>query len=105
MPDKTQLDILEFVKAHKLDVRISDERDDERASRLRREEADAQLERRLRLLTFLAMLVVLFGILTACLWITIYGQSSEDKKWALSVFSAVSSGSLGFLLGKRQAPS
>lgn len=70
-------------------------------SRLRKEEADAALQRRKDFLLFLAAVLGVGGIAILCIVVAIRPSgSADDKKWATAVLTSVVSAAVGFLAGK-----
>jgi hypothetical protein len=79
----------------------SREHPDERGARLRREQDDAEHQRRKEM----AMLWVVLGsvgvVSVNCLWIVLVpGQPAESVKWATTLLTTIVSGGLGYMTGK-----
>jgi len=107
-----RLNLNEIADRQGLEVQIKTlEPPDERDSRLRREEADARLQRWQNFLTFLVKeLLVRLVALTALFAIGIYGVSvliqtsstATEKEFARSIVTPIVTGLIGFLLGKAE---
>ena len=102
MPD-TQINIGELARSdQKYEVSVSNELPEDGALRRQLEVADAT-QRRLRdsFVFFFALAAVAIIFLgCACLFIK---GGPDDKKWASGILSAIASGAIGYLLGKRSA--
>jgi hypothetical protein len=73
---------------------------DERQARLRREEADAEHQRRKELLILRAVLITLGVTALVCIGvIVIPGSPPENAKWATTLLTIVSAG-VGYMTGK-----
>jgi hypothetical protein len=74
---------------------------EERQSRLRREEADAEHQRRKDFALFVIVAVMVSVVATACLWVTLSsGYPADVQKWASSLLTVIISASLGYMTGK-----
>jgi hypothetical protein len=79
----------------------SREHPDERDARLRREEADAEHQRRIEGLIVRTILVTVSVAAAICFWIVLVpGQSAENAKWATTLLTTIVSGGLGYMTGK-----
>jgi hypothetical protein len=76
---------------------------DEMVSRLRREEADARIQRWKEFALFVFAVLITFVIVGVCLWI-IYDKSAtpDMKTGAFSLLSALMTGIIGYICGKAQ---
>jgi hypothetical protein len=79
----------------------SREHPDELAARLRREEADAEHERRKDLLLLWAVLMTVSVVSVVCIVIiAVSGASVDNAKWATTVLTTIISAGVGYMTGK-----
>ncbi len=99
------VDLGNLADKHKLEATISrEELPDERASRLRREEADAKIERNIRFHTFLAFLLAMFGIAGFSIYVlTADGYTDADRRWASAILTGLLTGAVGYITGQKTA--
>lgn len=86
-------------KNHKYELSVSNETPEDASARRTREMADAELKRKMTYSLFcfaIFMVAIIFG---SCVYLFMTG-SAEDKKWAASIISAITSGLIGFLIGQ-----
>ena len=82
-------------------IKIRREDPEEMASRLRQQEADANLRRRRDAALFIVALVATVAILGACLWIVLNPSvGPETKEWARSITTLIIGGFVGYLTGR-----
>lgn len=95
-----QSDLVKLAKGYRVELK-SHELPQELESRLRKEEADAALERRKNLLLFLTAIAGVVAVAALCAFVAARpGSSADDKKWATAVLTSVVSAAVGFLAGK-----
>lgn len=81
------------------------EHPEERASRLRREEADAEHQRKKDFVLFIIVAIMVCLVALACLWINLSSNYSPDlQKWASSLLTVIVSAILGYMTGKSSKP-
>lgn len=79
----------------------SREHPDDRGARLRREQDDAEHQRRKEMAILGAVLASVGVVSVVCLWITLRtGQAAENARWATTLLTTVVSGGLGYMTGK-----
>jgi len=86
-------------KNHKYELSVSNETPEDASARRMREMADAELKRKMTYSLFcfaIFMVAIVFG---SCVYLFMTG-GVEDKKWAASIISAITSGLIGFLIGQ-----
>jgi lipopolysaccharide/colanic/teichoic acid biosynthesis glycosyltransferase len=81
-----------------LELKIRNETDEDAEARRTCDAADAKLKRTQSLILFLFALFVTAMVFIACIVVAIIG-SPEDKKWACSIVTGISSGLVGYLVG------
>jgi len=70
-------------------------------ARLRREEANAQHQRRQEVLLLRATLITVGVVSVICLWIVLIpGYPPENVEWATTLLTMIVSGGLGYTTGK-----
>jgi hypothetical protein len=82
-------------------VSLTEEHDDVRASRLRREEADAVASRQLSRIRLLAYLLALFGMAGFCVVLTLTASAAEMRDKAFTALIALVTGAFGYLAGEK----
>lgn len=98
--DKIDLNELANRPTHQLTL-VPREDPDERATRLRIEEADAAHRRRKDLALHVIALVVIGVALGLCVWAIVKtGSTAEDTKWAVPLLTAIVTGFVGFVTGR-----
>jgi hypothetical protein len=71
------------------------------ASRLRREEADAEHQRKKELLILWAVLMIVGAMTFVCVVIVFLpGTSPENSKWATMFLTTIGSAGIGYMTGK-----
>ncbi len=99
-PKPGQSDLVKLAKGYRVELK-SHELPQELESRLRKDEADAALQRRKDFLLFLAAVLGVGSVAALCVVVAVRpGSSSDDKKWATAVLTSVVSAAVGFLAGK-----
>jgi lipopolysaccharide/colanic/teichoic acid biosynthesis glycosyltransferase len=93
------LDQLISRNSDQLELKIRNETDEDADARRVRDAADAKLKRMQSLILFLFALLVTGTVFIACIIVAITG-SPEDKKWACSIVTGISSGLVGYLVGQ-----
>jgi hypothetical protein len=102
VPD-TQINISDLAKSdQKYEVSVSNELPEDGAMRRQLEVADATQQRLRDSCVFFFALAAVTIIFLGCAYLFIKG-GSDDKKWAGGILSAIASGAIGYLLGKRGA--
>lgn len=82
-----------------LELKIKKETDEDAAARRSRDAADANLKRTMTLMLFVFALLITGTVFSACIVVAIVG-APEDKKWACSIVTAITSGLVGYLVGQ-----
>ncbi|ALL00026.2 MULTISPECIES: hypothetical protein [unclassified Massilia] len=82
-----------------LELKIRNETDEDAQARRERETADAKLARTMKLMLFVFALVITGIVFGACIVVAFAG-SADDKKWACSIVTAITSGLVGYLVGQ-----
>jgi hypothetical protein len=99
-PKPNQVDLVKLGKELKVAIQ-SHEQPQELESRLRREEADADLQRRKDLALFWAAIAGASIIVILCVFLVVRPDSSaDDKKWATAVLASIVSAAVGVIVGK-----
>jgi len=93
------LDQLISGEGDQLELKIKKETDEDAEARRLRDAADANLKRKMTLILFIFALFVTATVFVACIVVAIIG-ASEDKKWACSIVTAITSGLVGYLVGQ-----
>lgn len=96
----SQADLQKYVKNYDLTLKSKETRQ-EIASRLRREEADAELQRKKELLILWAVLMIVGAMTFVCVLIVFLpGTSPENSKWATMFLTTIGSAGIGYMTGK-----
>lgn len=96
----TVVDISKLVEeGHLYDLKMHNESEEDAVARREKDAADAALKRKMSFVLFLFSLATVSTIFLGCLYTVIVG-SQEDKKWAVGIITAISSGLIGFLVGQ-----
>jgi len=93
------LDQLISGEGDQLELKIKKETDEDAEARRLRDAADANLKRKMTLILFIFALFVTATVFVACIVVAIIG-APEDKKWACSIVTAITSGLVGYLVGQ-----
>lgn len=93
------LDQLISGEGDQLELKIKKETDEDAEARRQRDAADANLKRKMTLILFIFALFVTATVFVACIVVAIIG-APEDKKWACSIVTAITSGLVGYLVGQ-----
>jgi hypothetical protein len=97
----TELNLSDLANnGHKYELSVSGDSPEDAAARRLEAAAEAKLKRTMALCTFVFALAVVATIFAGCVYLFIVG-TADDKKWAAGIVSAIASGLIGFLLGKR----
>jgi len=95
-----KIDLNDLANRHQLSI-VPREEPDQRDSRIRIEEASAAHGRRKDLLLLTSALVVIGVALCLCVWAIVREDSTtEDKKWAVPLLTAIVTGLLGYVVGR-----
>ncbi len=98
--DKLDLNKLADRPDHQLSI-VPREDPDERAARLRIEEADAVHRRRKDLALHIIAFLVIGVALGLCVWaIARKDATAEDTKWAVPLLTAIVTGFVGYVTGR-----
>ena len=98
--DKLDLNKLADRPDHQLSL-VPREDPDDRATRLRIEEADAAHRRRKDLALHVTALVVIGVALGLCVWAIVKKDTTvEDTKWAVPLLTAIVTGFVGYVTGR-----
>lgn len=81
------------------ELKMHNESDEDAAARRANEAAEAALKRQMALSLFYFALVLVSVIFFGCAYIALTG-GPDDKKWALGIITAISSGLIGYLVGQ-----
>lgn len=81
-----------------LELKIKNETDADAQARRAIEAAEAKLARAMRMVLFVFALLVTGTVFAGAILTAVYG-SADDRKWACSVVSALTSGLIGYLVG------
>jgi len=93
-----KIDLNDLANRHQLSI-VPREDPDEKASRLRIEEANAAHERRKDWLRSISVLVVIGVTLCLCVWAIVRkGSATADKEWAF--LTAIVTGLIGYAFGR-----
>lgn len=96
-----KFDLNKLAEGGTYNLELKGEDPEERAARLRREEADARLARRKDLGLFLAGILFGLGIAATSLWVILdRSYSAESRTQAWSVISIIIGGVIGYLYGR-----
>lgn len=100
-----QLDLNQLSGDRRIDLKLTQEHPDERASRLRREELRLAHEIRTKDVKLYTVTGALILIGLFCLYVLAISTSAslEAQSWARSVLTAIVSGTIGFMAGERTA--
>jgi hypothetical protein len=103
MPTWSFKDLDKISESKNLKVNIATaDTPEEIAFKLSREESDAKYHRIKDLILFIAVLLGVSVIVYVCLNTAINNSTTpDDKKWATSILTAIVSGGVGYLTGKR----
>lgn len=93
------LDQLISRNSDQLELKIRNETDQDADARRMRDAADAKLKRIQSLILFLFALLITGTVFVACIVVAITG-TAEDKKWACSIVTGITSGLVGYLVGQ-----
>lgn len=93
------LDQLISGEGDQLELKIKKETDEDAEARRLRDAADANLKRKMTLILFIFALFVTATVFVTCIVVAIIG-APEDKKWACSIVTAITSGLVGYLVGQ-----
>lgn len=98
-----QLDLNQLARAQNFALTLSQEHDDERQARLRREERAHRREIAVSFVKLGALILALFAVGGIAAYILLGSKtaSADDRKWALTTLSALLSGALGFVAGEK----
>ncbi|HYG11277.1 MAG TPA: hypothetical protein VD835_15120 [Pyrinomonadaceae bacterium] len=95
-----KIDLNDLANRHQLSI-VPREDPDERASRIRIEEADAAHRRRKDLLLSSSALVVIGVALCLCVWAIVREDSTAaDREWAVPLLTAIVTGLIGYVTGR-----
>jgi fatty acid desaturase len=81
------------------ELKMHNESDEDAAARRANEAAEAALKRKMTLSLFYFALVLVSVIFFGCAYIAFTG-GQDDKKWAVGIITAISSGLIGYLVGQ-----
>jgi hypothetical protein len=84
---------------HKFELSASKESAEDATARRMNEAADMPLERKKTWWLFLCPISLLAIVFSGCVYVFATG-TSDDKKWAAGIVSAIASGLVGFLVGQ-----
>jgi hypothetical protein len=93
------LDQLIGREGDQLKLEIKNETDEDAEARRVRDSAEAKLKRTMTLILFVFALLVTSTVFVACIVVAIIG-APEDKKWACSIVTGITSGLVGYLVGQ-----
>jgi hypothetical protein len=93
------LDQLISREGDQLELKIKNETDEDAEARRARDSADAKLKRTMTLILFVFALLITGAVFIACIVVALTG-SPEDKKWACSIVTGITSGLVGYLVGQ-----
>lgn len=93
------LDQLISGEGDQLELKIKKETDEDAEARRLRDAAGANLKRKMTLILFIFALFVTATVFVTCIVVAIIG-APEDKKWACSIVTAITSGLVGYLVGQ-----
>lgn len=82
-----------------LELKIRNETDEDAQARREREAAEAKLARTMKVMLFVFSLLITGTVFGACIVVAFSG-SVDDKKWACSIVTAITSGLVGYLVGQ-----
>lgn len=101
MRSSSKLDLAPFVQ-HNIDVELKpSESPEERASRLRREEAEANMKLWKEKCLFVIGLSAALIVAGLCLWASLdLSFAPEQQKWAMATLTSIITGVGGYLFGK-----
>ena len=86
-------------QGHKYELTIGNEPAEDAVARRAADAADAALKRKMTFILFCFALAVTAIVFGGCAYVFATG-SSDDKKWAAGIVSAIASGLVGFLVGQ-----
>ena len=86
-------------KDHKYELSVSNETQEDAATRRSKETADAELKRKMTYVLFCFALLIVGIVFAGCIY-TFASGAPDDKKWAAGIVSAIASGLVGFLVGQ-----
>ena len=86
-------------KDHKYELSVSNETQEDAATRRTKETADADLKRKMTYVLFCFALLIVGVVFAGCVY-TFATGTPDDKKWAAGIVSAIASGLVGFLVGQ-----
>jgi hypothetical protein len=92
--------LIKYAKGYQIQIESRDDPEIIR-SRLRREEADAEHQRRNEGLILRAVLIAVGFVSAVCIWVVLMpGRPAESVKWATTLLTTIVSGGLGYMTGK-----
>lgn len=100
MNGKIDLNDLANKPDHQLSI-VPREEPAQREARLEIEKADAAHKRRIDFALHIAAFIVVGAALCLCVWAIVRaGSTSEDKRWATTLLTAIVTGFVGYVTGR-----
>lgn len=98
-PTGNTIDLGEIGRHYDVELKKS-ERTEDREARLKRESDDANHKRRIEMIAFLFVLIVVSVLIGYCCYLAASpSMSADDRKWATTLLFSIGTGVMGIFVG------